>query len=100
MTKPYTVALQEAHDLPMRERIEAEVRFARELERALGSADAVADVYRAWMDASEYEACQIDASTAVKAVRWPRVADAATQAGLSKLGAIGPAHFEIRLERG
>ena len=30
--KPYTVALQEASDLPMRERIEAEVRFARELE--------------------------------------------------------------------
>lgn len=99
MTKPYTVALQEARDLPMRERIEAEVRFAKELERALGGEDAVAEVYKAWLDASESEANQIDTSTAMKAVRWPRAADAARQAGFSKLGDIGEAHFEVRFER-
>lgn len=99
MTKPYTVALQQATDLPIRERIEAEVRFAKELERALGGEDAVAEVYKAWLDASESEANQIDTSTATKAVRWPKAAEAARQAGFRKLGDIGEAHFEIRLER-
>jgi hypothetical protein len=37
MNKPYTVALHEARDLSLRERIEAEVRFAGELERALAA---------------------------------------------------------------
>jgi hypothetical protein len=100
MTKPYTVALQEASALPMRERIEAEVRFAKALERALGGEDAVAEVYKAWVDASESEANHIDTETAVKAVRWPRAFDAARQAGFNKLGDIGEAHFEVRLERG
>lgn len=95
----YTVALQDGRDLPTRERIDAEVRFARELERALGGEEAVADVYRAWVEASESEANQIDTSTAVKAVRWPRAVDAATRAGFSKLGDVGEAHFEIRLGR-
>jgi hypothetical protein len=95
----YTVALQDGRDLPTRERIDAEVRFARELERVLGGEDGIAEVYRAWMEASESEANQIDTSTATKAVRWPRAFDAARQAGFSKLGDIGEAHFEVRLER-
>jgi hypothetical protein len=48
---------------------------------------------------SESEANQADPSTAVKAVRWPKAFDAARQAGFSKLGDVGEAHFEIRLER-
>lgn len=40
-----------------------------------------------------------DKETAVKAVRWPRAFDAANRAGFSKLGDIGAANFEIRLER-
>lgn len=99
MTKPYTVALLDSQDLTMRDRIEAEVRFARELERSLGSEDLVAEVYRAWVSSSESNANEIDTETATKAVRWPRAVDAANQAGFSKLGDIGAAHFEIRIER-
>jgi hypothetical protein len=36
MTTLLTMVLQEARDLPIRERIDAEVRFARELERRPG----------------------------------------------------------------
>ena len=43
---------------------------------ALGGEDAVAEVYKAWLDVSEFEANQIDASTATKAVRRHRAADA------------------------
>jgi hypothetical protein len=99
MNKPYCVALQEAPDLPMRDRIEAEVRFARELERALGGEEAVAETYRSWINATEADANELDAQTAEKAVRWPRAAEAATRAGLSKLG-FAEAYFEVRLERG
>jgi hypothetical protein len=99
ITAPYSVTLQDARDLPMRERIEAEVRFAKALERAVGGEEAVAEVYKAWVDASESEADQIDVGTAVQAVRWPKAFDTARQAGFSKLGDVGEAHFEIRLER-
>jgi hypothetical protein len=98
MNKPYTVALQEARDLPVRDRIDAEVRFARELERTLGGEDAVADVYRSWITANESEATHLDTDTAEKAVRWPRAADAASHAALSKVG-MCEAYFEVRLER-
>lgn len=100
MTKPYTVAFCDARELPARERIEAEVRFVKALERALGGEDSVAEVYKAWVDASESEANQIDIATAAKAVKWPRAFDAARQAGFNKLGDVGDAHFEVRLERG
>lgn len=99
MNKPYTVALLDFQDLPMRERVDAEVRFARELERSLEGEDLVAEVYRAWVSSSESNANEIDKETAVKAGRWPRAFDAANRAGFSKLGDIGAANFEIRLER-
>lgn len=90
VTTLYTVALQESLDLPIRERTEAEVRFAKELERAVGGEDAVAEVYKAWLDVSESEANQIDSSTATKAVRRHRPADAGwvQQVGRHRRGAL------------
>lgn len=98
MPKPYIVALQDASALPPPIRIEAEVRFARELERALGGEEAVAEALSSWMEASESEASTLDAATAASAVRWPRAVEAATRAGLSKLGEC-EAYFEVRLDR-
>jgi hypothetical protein len=40
--KPYLVAL-EADDVTARDRVEAEVRFAKWLERVLGGEDSLAD---------------------------------------------------------
>ena len=99
MNKPYTVALADAADLPVAHRISAEVRFITEIERALGGADEVALVYRAWLEASECQANDVDAQSAVLAVRWPKAMDAATRAGMRNLGDIGEAHFQLRLER-
>jgi hypothetical protein len=100
MTKPYSVALQDARDLPMRERIEAETRFATELESVLGDSEFVAETYLAWTEVSECEASHVDKQTAANAARWPVALNAATQAGLGRLGDVGEAHFEVRLERG
>lgn len=99
MEKPYTVALEEAGDLPPAERIAAEIRFVREIERALGSSEDVAAVYRAWLEASESDLASLGGVTANLAARWPRAAETAYRAGFKGIGDIGDAHFELRLSR-
>jgi hypothetical protein len=99
MNKPYTVALEDAGSVPSAQRISAEVRFITALERALGSAEDVACVYRAWVDASENQASDVDAESAQLAVRWPRAFDTARQAGMREIGELPEAHFIVRLER-
>lgn len=76
------------------------MRFARELERALGGEDAVAEVYKSCLDASETEANQVDAATSAQAVRWPPGFGAARQARFSKLGDIGEPHLRCGLSDG
>ena len=99
MNKPYTVALEDAGTIPSAQRISAEVRFISSLERALGSAEDVARVYRAWVDASENQASDVDAESAQLAVRWPRAFDMARQAGMREMGELPEAHFTVRIER-
>ena len=53
MEKPFIVALVEAFDLLVSQRIAAEVRFFRKIERAFGGLEQAALVYRAWIDVSE-----------------------------------------------
>jgi hypothetical protein len=99
MSNIYTVALQDARDLPTRERIEAEVRFARELEMVLGGEEYVGQTYAAWLEVAQSDAKRIDKSTAMTAARWRVALAAASQVGFSRLGDVGEAHFEVRLAR-
>ncbi len=96
---PYTVALQDAQGLPSSHRIAAEARFAKALERKLGNAQAVAEVFAAWTVMSESEASDVDRATANTAVQWPRAYDTAVQAGFRDLGEFPGAHFEVKLSR-
>ena len=97
--KAYTVALVDAAEVSAAGRISAEVRFITALERALGGPEDVARTYRAWMDAHENAASDVDADSARLAVRWPLAFDMARQAGLRDLGELPAAHFSVRLER-
>jgi hypothetical protein len=99
MDHPYTVALEDATELPCSHRITAEARFAAVIESKLGGPDAVAATYRAWVNASESDARDIDHDTASLAVLWPRAFETARQAGLREVGELPGAHFEVRLER-
>jgi hypothetical protein len=99
MSHPYTVALEDAPELPSANRITAEARFAAIIESKLGGAQAVATTYRAWVNASESSASDVDQATASLAVNWPRAYEAARQAGLREVGELPGAHFEVRLER-
>lgn len=98
MNPPYAVALCGVDGLPPAERIAAELRFVKELEKSLGGSDAVVRVYRAWGDASESEASELDNETANLAMKWPKAFELAQRAGLKSIGD-EEAHFEIRLER-
>ena len=98
MNSPYSVSLQRFEALPASDRIAAEIRFAKELERSLGSGEAVAEVYRAWCNTAEADASKLSAATSPLAVKWPKAFDAAQRAGLKNIGE-GDAHFELRLER-
>ena len=90
--------LQGVEGLPSAERIAAELRFIKELERSLGTAEAVVDVYRAWCDAGESEASELSVETSNLAVKWPKAFDAAQRLGLKNIGE-SDAHFEVRVER-
>ncbi len=99
MAHPYTVALEDAPEMPCSNRITAEARFAAVIESKLGGPEAVAATYRAWVNASESAASDVDQDTASLAVLWPRAYDTARQAGLREVGELPGAHFEVRLER-
>jgi hypothetical protein len=98
MNKTYSVSLQGVEALPATERIAAEIRFIKELERSLGSEDSVVEVCRAWRDAGESEAGELSPETSSLAVKWPKAFNAAQRAGLKNIGE-GDAHFELHLER-
>lgn len=94
----YSVSLQGVEALPAAERIAAEIRFVKELERGLGTDAGIVDVYRAWCDAAEAEASELSAGTASLAAKWPKAFNAAQRAGLKNIGE-GDAHFELHLAR-
>ena len=98
MDKPYSVTLQGVEGLPSAERIAAEIRFIKELERSLGTADGVVAVYSAWSDASESDASELSAEISNLAMKWLKAFDAAQRLGLKNIGE-SDAHFEVRVER-
>jgi hypothetical protein len=97
--QPYLVSLREADGLPAGLRIAAEARFATVLERSLGGPAQVAHAFRAWTSASECAAEELDKASVTAAMRWPRAADLARQAGLREVGELPGAHFEVKLPR-
>jgi hypothetical protein len=96
MNEPYGVSLHGMDGLPAAEKISAELRFIKELNRGLGGADAVVEAYRAWRDACECDASELSAAMASLAVKWPKAFETAQRAGLKNIGE-SDAHFELHL---
>lgn len=95
-TTHYAVHL-ECPGLPVNSRIQAEVRFAKALERALGGPEAVVAAYAAWTSATEEGADEPSPDVVATVQRWQRAADAARRAGLQDVGEAEEAYFEVRL---
>ena len=93
----YTVALCEFPGLPPAQRMAAEVRYCKALERVLGSAEGVARAYGSWCQAAQADEGEVSAGDMALAKTWVSAADAARRAGFSGLGEDEGAYFEMRL---
>lgn len=96
---PYTVLLEDFPDISDKHRHEAERRFRRTLERALGGEDGVIPAYKAWQAAGEASEDELTADEMALAKRWLTAAGRARNEGFTGLGEAPEAYFEVRLER-
>ena len=96
MEKPYVVSLETMTALPAAEKISAEMRFIKELDKSLGGPDSVVSTFMAWKEACESDAAELSSDVASLAVKWPKAFEAAQRAGLKSIGE-GEAHFELHL---
>lgn len=90
----YTVALRDFPELPDKERMGAEIRYCKALERRLGSEAGVADALRAVLSLEE-EGDHPEGQAL--ALRWRMANSAARQTGLQGLGEPAEAYFDVRL---
>lgn len=95
----YTITIQDAPtDITDRARRDAEERFRRTLERALGGPDAVPLAYRAWQQTEDTAETEISAEDMMLAKHWIAAATRARNDGLRDFGE-SEAYFEVRMER-
>ncbi len=94
----YTITIQDFPEIPANARHEAERRFSRTLERALGSDDVV-PAYKAWTLAEDGSESDLSEEERGLAVRWLKAATRARQEGFNGLGDAPEAYFEVRLDR-
>lgn len=95
----YTITLQDAPaDLPGQAQRDAEQRFTRTLERALGGPDAVLEAFRAWQLAEDVAQDEMTPDDLALAKRWMAAASRARNDGLREIGE-AEAWFEVRLEK-
>lgn len=95
----YTITLQDAPtDIPERVRQEAEQRFQRTLERALGGPEDVLAAYRAWQSAEDTAETEMTPADIALAKRWLTAAGRARGDAFQNLGET-EAWFELRLEK-
>ncbi|RYH70481.1 MAG: hypothetical protein EON54_01395 [Alcaligenaceae bacterium] len=91
----YTVTLMDFPDLPTSVAAEAENRFRRALDKALG--EDVMLVFQAFRAAEESGEDELTKQEIALAEQWPRAYKAAMDAGFGRLGEADGAHFEVRL---
>jgi hypothetical protein len=95
----YTVALQDFPEIPADVRQQAERRYIKTLEKALGGAEEVGLAYRAWTNAEDSSEDQLSPTDKSLAIRWQKAAMKAQSEGFNGLGEAPEAYFEVRLVR-
>lgn len=96
---PYTINLQDAPtDITERAKQNAEARFQKTLERALGSPEDVVLAYQAWQMAEETDEAELSAEDIKLAKQWIAAATKAQTEGFRDLGE-SEAFFEININR-
>jgi hypothetical protein len=92
----YAITLQDAPSIiPQQARIDAETRFQKTLERALGGPENVMLAYRAWQTAEETSDIELSYEQITLVKKWLAAASRARNDGLRDLGET-EAWFEVR----
>jgi len=93
----YTVALRDYPELPQKERLAAEMRYCKALERRLGPPEDVVHTLRAVERLAEGDVMAEPSSEEYKLVaHWRIATDAARQAAMQGLGESNEAWFDLR----
>ncbi|WP_315531001.1 hypothetical protein [Delftia acidovorans] len=92
----FTVTLCDYPNLPEQERNKAEARYARVLERQLGSAEQVSETLYLVEGLEDTPPEEISDDAKLAFVRWMKAARAATEAGMQGLGDGECSFFEVR----
>jgi hypothetical protein len=94
----YAVALRDyPEELPPKERMAAEARYARELEKQLGGPAQVAAALDTMSSLEESPPEIVSAGDLALIKQWGKASVAARQAGFRDLGEGDGAYFEVRL---
>lgn len=93
----FSVNLCDFPELPANIRLDAEARYAKALERALGGAEAVAQAYGAYCYAADGDESDASPEDKAQALRWVKAVELARQAGFRGLSEGDGAYFEVRL---
>lgn len=94
----YTVALRDhPEDLPVKARVDAETRYAKELERHLGGQEQVAAALDTMNSLEEAPPEQVGSADLLVIRLWSKASAAARQAAMRDLGEMDAAYFEVRL---
>ncbi|MDB5848441.1 MAG: hypothetical protein JWP29_2193 [Rhodoferax sp.] len=94
----YTVALRDYPELPLKERLAAEVRYCRALERRLGPPVDVAHALRAVEQLSDGgDITEVSEEERKLVAHWRVATDAARQAAMQGLGESPEAWFDVRV---
>lgn len=95
----YIITLQDAPaEITERAKRDAEERFRRTLERALGGPDAVLAAHRAWQAAEDTAETEMAAEDVALAKQWIATASRARNDGFRDLGET-ETWFEVEMER-
>ena len=93
----FTVALRDFPELPSKDRISAEARYIRVLEKHLGSPEALAETLQHVMALEEADGAEVNPAGVAMVNRWTKAANAARQAGYQGLAEVEGAYFAVRL---
>ncbi len=94
---PHLAVHLECPVLPLNSRIQADVRFSKSHERAMGGPDAVVGAHAGWTSAADEGADERGSEVVATVQRWQRAADAARRAGRQDGGEAEEVCFEVRL---
>jgi hypothetical protein len=93
----YTVTLRDCpDDVPAKVRANAEARYAKALENALGGPEQVAAALDTMGDLEGASADEVSRADLELARRWAKACGAAQQAGFRDLGEADGMYFEVR----